>query len=136
MSSPSATRARTRTSRGENASSIIKVNNKVFLLLHLPDDSLHVTVKLPVSGLLALSLPFASPTGYGLGKSGWVTATFGPREQPPIEVLRQWIDESYRAVAPKKLVAGLAVQRPVRQRRQSGESLVLVAGEAVARGER
>ena len=66
---------------------------------------LGLSVKLPGSATLALDLPFASPTGYGLGKSGWVTARFGPRQKPPLDLLRQWIDESYRAVAPKKLVA-------------------------------
>jgi hypothetical protein len=56
---------------------------------------------------MALTLPFTSPTGYGLGKSGWVTATFGPKEAPPLDLLEDWIDESYRAQAPKKLVATL-----------------------------
>ena len=52
----------------------------------------------------ALDLPFTAPTGYGLGKSGWVTATFGPKDKPPLDYLRHWIAESYRAVAPKKLL--------------------------------
>jgi predicted DNA-binding protein (MmcQ/YjbR family) len=85
---------------------VIKVKGKVFLFLGKGDD-LSLSVKLPSSGLVALGLPFASPTGYGLAKSGWVTARFGPSEKPPMDVLRAWIDESYRAVAPKKLVAGL-----------------------------
>jgi predicted DNA-binding protein (MmcQ/YjbR family) len=85
---------------------VIKVKGKVFLFLGKGDD-LSLSVKLPSSALVALGLPFASPTGYGLGKSGWVTARFGPSEKPPMDVLRAWIDESYRAVAPKKLAAGL-----------------------------
>src|SRR5687768_16819023 len=87
---------------------VVKVKGKVFLFLGGKDDDLSLSVKLPSSGLIALGLPFATPTGYGLGRSGWVTARFGPKEKPPLEVLRAWIDESYRAVAPKKLVAGLA----------------------------
>ena len=55
----------------------------------------------------ALSFPFASPTEYGLAKSGWVTARFAAKVNVPIELLAQWIDESYRAIAPKKLVASL-----------------------------
>ncbi len=29
----------------------------------------------------------------------------GAKEKPPLDLLKQWIDESYRAVAPKTLVA-------------------------------
>ncbi|HEY3121450.1 MAG TPA: MmcQ/YjbR family DNA-binding protein [Vicinamibacteria bacterium] len=86
---------------------VVKVKGKVFVFMHRSDSDLHVTVKLPTSGLIALSLPFAKPTGYGLGKSGWVSASFGARQAPPVEMLQQWIDESYRAVAPKKLIAAL-----------------------------
>jgi predicted DNA-binding protein (MmcQ/YjbR family) len=35
---------------------------------------LSMTVKLPVSAEMALSLTWVESTGYGLGKSGWVTA--------------------------------------------------------------
>ncbi len=88
---------------------VIKVGKKVFLFLGVVSDGLHMSVKLPQSVTLALSLPFASPTGYNLGRSGWVTARFGARENPPLAVLQQWIDESYRAVAPKRLVASFPV---------------------------
>jgi predicted DNA-binding protein (MmcQ/YjbR family) len=91
---------------------VAKVRKKIFVFLGVPDKVLHLTVKLPDSGALALSLPFVSPTGYGLGKSGWVTATFGSRQGPPVGVLKQWIDESYRAIAPRKLVATLSSARP------------------------
>ena len=68
-------------------------------------DELGLSVKLPESGPMALLLPFAKPTGYGLGKSGWVSARFVASDDPPLGMLREWIDESYRAVAPKKLAA-------------------------------
>jgi hypothetical protein len=80
------------------------------------DGGLGLSVKLPGSASLALALPFASPTAYGLGKSGWVTARFAPRERPPLALLKRWIDESYRAVAPKRLVAGLATEPADRER--------------------
>jgi predicted DNA-binding protein (MmcQ/YjbR family) len=91
---------------------VIKVKGKVFLFLGKGGD-LGLSVKLPSSGLIALDLPFTSPTAYGLGKSGWVTAQFGPKDKPPMDVLRAWIDESYRAVAPKKLAASLGDGPPV-----------------------
>ena len=67
-----------------------------------------LSCKLPHSSDMALMLPFARPTGDGLGKSGWVSASFTAKEEPPLDLLREWIAESYRAVAPKKLVAALA----------------------------
>ena len=85
---------------------VVKVRDKVFVFLGRDEDA-GVTVKLPSSGLMALNLPFVSPTGYGLGKSGWVTARFGPKDKPPIDMLRKWIEESYRAVAPRELVKRL-----------------------------
>lgn len=84
-----------------------KIKKKLFLILSYDKDIFNVTVKLPVTGKQALALPFAEPTGYGLGKSGWVTASFGPKDTVPIELLEDWMDESYRAIAPKKLVAAL-----------------------------
>jgi len=84
------------------------VKGKVFVFMHGGPDGLSLSTKLPASHAAALSLPFAEPTHYGLGKSGWVTASFGAKEKPPIGILNEWIEESYRAVAPKKLVATLA----------------------------
>jgi predicted DNA-binding protein (MmcQ/YjbR family) len=86
---------------------VVKVKGKVFLFLGKHEERLGLSVKLPSSASFALGLPFASPTAYGLGKSGWVTARFALREKPPVALLKQWIDESYRAVAPKRLVASL-----------------------------
>ena len=82
----------------------IKVRGKVFLFMARDADGLSLSTKLPSSGLVALDLPFASPTEYGLGKSGWVTARFAPRDRIPVRILRDWIEESYSAVAPKKLL--------------------------------
>lgn len=91
--------------------SAIKVRGKTFLFLNVDDSEVSLTTKLPESGHAALMLPFAEPTGYGLAKSGWVTARFTPEDDLPIPILHEWIDESYRAIAPKKLVAGLADAR-------------------------
>jgi predicted DNA-binding protein (MmcQ/YjbR family) len=85
----------------------IKVKGKTFIFLALDDSGLSLSVKLPASGLAALMLPFASPTEYGLGKSGWVTARFAPKDEVPIEMLQEWLDESFRAIAPKRVVAKL-----------------------------
>jgi predicted DNA-binding protein (MmcQ/YjbR family) len=106
---------------------VVKVRGKVFVFMGRLDGGLGLSVKLPGSASLALALPFATPTAYGLGKSGWVTARFAPREKPPLALLRRWIDESYRAVAPKRLVERLAapggagVERTTKRRARGRE---------------
>jgi predicted DNA-binding protein (MmcQ/YjbR family) len=89
---------------------VAKVNGKVFVFLGLDPvagGEMGFSVKLPASAEEALELPFTAPTGYGLGKSGWVTAKFGEKDAPPIAILEAWILESYRAIAPKKVAARL-----------------------------
>jgi predicted DNA-binding protein (MmcQ/YjbR family) len=86
---------------------VAKVKGKVFVFLGadpVEDSPMSLSVKLPESGEEALTLPFTKPTGYGLGKSGWITATFQSKERPPVDILKTWIRESYRAVAPRKLL--------------------------------
>jgi predicted DNA-binding protein (MmcQ/YjbR family) len=86
----------------------LAVKDKTFAYLSIEGEPLKISCKLPRSSAVALLLPFAKPTGYGLGKSGWVTAEFAAGEEPPVDLLKAWIDESYRAQAPRKLVARLA----------------------------
>jgi hypothetical protein len=86
----------------------LAVKDKTFAYLSLPGEPLSISCKLPQSNAIALGLPFARPAEYGLGKSGWVAASFERGERPPVEMLKAWIDESYRAQAPKKLVAMIA----------------------------
>ncbi len=62
------------------------------------------SVKLVESHRHALATEGARPTGYGLGKSGWVT---GCMSHVPLATLQDWVEESYRIVAPKRLVARL-----------------------------
>jgi predicted DNA-binding protein (MmcQ/YjbR family) len=88
--------------------SVIKVQGKVFVFLGVEKDAgASFCVKLPHSGDIALSLPFFKPAGYGLGKSGWVQAKLADDDALPPDLLSEWLDESYRAVAPKKLSATL-----------------------------
>jgi predicted DNA-binding protein (MmcQ/YjbR family) len=97
---------------------VVKVNQKVFVFLGRAEGAeLSLTVKLPQSGAMALGLPFATPTGYGLGKSGWVSASFTKAREVPLGMLLEWIEESYRAVAPKKLVAQLSAAPATRKAR-------------------
>ena len=90
--------------------SVVKVGAKIFVFLgHDSGDSKDamITVKVPESHDHAMSFPGAAPTGYGLGKAGWVTIPAGGVRRADVGVLRDFVEESYRAVAPKKLVKEL-----------------------------
>jgi predicted DNA-binding protein (MmcQ/YjbR family) len=86
----------------------LAVNDKTFAYLSVEGQPLGISCKLPESHAAALLLPFTKPTGYGLGNSGWVSAEFADAASVPLELLKAWIEESYRAQAPKKLVASLS----------------------------
>ena len=88
---------------------VAKVGKKVFVFFGIPDPARCVAmhVKLPESASAVLMEDFAEPTGYGLGKAGWVSLVFATPGEVPVELLEDLIDESYRAVAPKRLIAQL-----------------------------
>ena len=87
---------------GESA---FKVKGKTFVFMRDDDSGVSFSVKVPSSRDLALSLPGSEPTHYGLGAKGWVTLK--PTAKTAMHVLQFLVDESYRAVAPRKVVAQL-----------------------------
>jgi predicted DNA-binding protein (MmcQ/YjbR family) len=93
---------------------VAKVGKKIFVFLgdEAPaDGGCWLGVKLPESKELVLALSFAKSMGYGLDRGGWVGIQAPP--DTPLEMLLTWVEESYRAVAPKTLVAELdARQEP------------------------
>ncbi|MEQ9498877.1 MAG: MmcQ/YjbR family DNA-binding protein [Deltaproteobacteria bacterium] len=93
---------------------VAKIGKKVFVFFgHPPEDAFGMSVKLPQSGGKVLMAPFAEPTGYGLGKSGWVSVRFTATDViPPTETLCAWIEESFRAVANKTQVKALDAAPP------------------------
>jgi predicted DNA-binding protein (MmcQ/YjbR family) len=88
--------------------SVAKVGKKVFVFLGQDDAARPpaMSVKLDESHGHALAIDGAAPTGYGLGRAGWVTVPLHA-EGLDVELLKDWIEESYRIVAPKRLVAKL-----------------------------
>jgi predicted DNA-binding protein (MmcQ/YjbR family) len=88
---------------------VVKVRGKIFVFAG-PPGSRRMSVKLAESHAHALALEGAEPTGYGLGRSGWVTV---PYRAPGVNaaLLRDLVEESYRIVAPKRLAALLDAGR-------------------------
>jgi predicted DNA-binding protein (MmcQ/YjbR family) len=92
---------------------VAKVNKKVFVFFGHDEETepLLVTVKLVESHGHALAIEGAAPTGYRLGRAGWVNVPVQAEGVTP-ELLCEWIEESYRILAPKRLVAALARPAP------------------------
>ncbi|WP_411141919.1 MmcQ/YjbR family DNA-binding protein [Streptomyces sp. x-80] len=91
--------------------SVVKAGKKVFVFLGVGDGSCPpgITLKLtdPEAHAHALSSPGVESAGYGLGRAGWVRVSLAERGAPPAELLCDWAEESYRVIAPKKLIAEL-----------------------------
>jgi len=83
---------------------VAKVGTKIFVFLGGGGADAAISVKLPESGDHALSVDGARPTSYGLGRHGWVSV---PIADTPLDLLQDWIEESYRTIATKRLVAEL-----------------------------
>lgn len=81
---------------------VTKVGKKVFVFFGRPPDvALMVGVKLPKSLLYARSWPFTVPMGYGMDRSGWIVARFKSKDDVQLGLMKEWIAESYEAIAPK-----------------------------------
>lgn len=89
----------------------LAVNDKTFAYLSIEGQPFSIGCKLPQSGEVARAIEWVEPTPYGLGKSGWVTAKPPAGTDLPVEMFKEWIDESYRAQAPKKLLKQLGEGR-------------------------
>ena len=83
------------------------VKGKTFAFLPADGQPFSLSVKLTYTSEVALDLPYARPTGYGLGKYGWVSFSPGESEMPSLDQLKEWVEESYRSQAPRKLVKEL-----------------------------
>ena len=85
--------------------SVAKIRKKVFVFFGVeqPKTGIFLCVKLPESATYVLAEDWAEPAGYGLGKADWVYIKFEKRPTVSLAQLKEWIDESYCAVAPKTL---------------------------------
>ena len=88
--------------------SVVKVGKKIFVFLSRPDSEPQgLTVKLPESHDHAMSYEGSILPGYGLGKHGWVTVYVDGVPAEERDVLFDFVEESYRAVATKALIKQL-----------------------------
>ena len=80
-----------------------RVNGKNFVFAG--SDASGISVKLPKDEAAALVAtdPRAEPTGYGLGRHGWVSITLGRPTKEGWREIEEWIRTSYTLIAPKRL---------------------------------
>lgn len=81
-----------------------RVKDKNFVFTD--QDASGVSVKLPDDEAAAVVAtdPDATPTGYGLGRHGWVSIRISPTaDDDRWRQIEEWVRTSYTMVAPKKL---------------------------------
>jgi predicted DNA-binding protein (MmcQ/YjbR family) len=100
-------------------SHVTKVRKKVFAFHGTPDDP-GLSVKMTDSLGHALAMQGARPMGYGLGRHGWTYIPFADLTDEDAEVLLDFVEESYRVVAPKTLVKQLDADRHPPDHRPNG----------------
>jgi predicted DNA-binding protein (MmcQ/YjbR family) len=82
----------------------IRVRGKNFVFTD--QAARHISVKLPKDEAAAVVAtdPGAEPTGYGLGRHGWVSIDIGARPSAARwHEVEEWVRTSYTLVAPKTL---------------------------------
>lgn len=84
-----------------------KVKGKSFVFVEQKDGEWNAMVKLDASLADAKARQKKQPNNISVGNHGWTTLKFKNGKGPPKTVLRRWIDESFRLLAPKKVVAEL-----------------------------
>ena len=80
-----------------------RVRGKNFVFAAM--DASGISVKLPKEEAEAVVAtdPTAEPTGYGLGRHGWVSVPIGKADAARWRQVEEWVRTSYTMVAPKKL---------------------------------
>lgn len=98
---PEATRVDIEAWEGEPT---FRVRGKNFIFTN--QEATGITVKLPADEAEAVVAtdPAATPTGYGLGRHGWVSVEL-PEDASEERwgQVREWVRTSYQLVAPKRL---------------------------------
>lgn len=80
-----------------------KVRKKNFLFVGEKPEGVRVMLKLGEALPEAEALATDRPEQVSVGKGGWVTLTFPADRAPDREMLKRWVVESFRTLAPKTL---------------------------------
>jgi predicted DNA-binding protein (MmcQ/YjbR family) len=78
-----------------------RVRKKNFVFTHATTTTMSVKLSLDEAEAVIATEPGAEPTGYGMGRYGWVSVDVG--DDPDWEQITEWVRTSYTLVAPKTL---------------------------------
>ena len=98
---PEATRVDIEAWEGEPT---FRVRGKNFIFADREFTGISVKLEKEEAAAVVATEPGASPTGYGLGKHGWVSLTLPTKaKDPKWALVEEWVRTSYTLVAPKTL---------------------------------
>ena len=81
-----------------------RVRGKTFIFSAPDASSISVKLTMEEAAAVVATDPGAEPTGYGLGRHGWVSLSIpSPTGANRWREIEEWIRTSYTLVAPKKL---------------------------------
>ena len=81
-----------------------RVNGKNFIFTDPEASSVSVKLLPEEAAAVVGSDPLVEPTGYGLGRHGWISVRIpGRTSRSRCQEIEEWIRTSYTLVAPKKL---------------------------------
>jgi predicted DNA-binding protein (MmcQ/YjbR family) len=81
-----------------------RVNGKTFVFCSPDASGISVKLSKEEAAAVVATDPNADPTGYGLGRHGWISLSIPPTASAKRwREIGEWIRTSYTLVAPKKL---------------------------------
>ena len=90
-----------------------RVRGKNFLFSDLDGVSLTLKLSRDEAHAVVATDPTAEPTGYGLGRHGWISFTFAAdADQERWQEVEEWVWTSYSLVAPRSLATQLFDNHP------------------------
>jgi predicted DNA-binding protein (MmcQ/YjbR family) len=81
-----------------------RVRGKNFVFSDIEAEHLSVKLSREEAAAVVATDPTTSPTGYGLGRHGWISLTVAPdADDERWRQITEWVCTSYTLVAPKRL---------------------------------
>lgn len=88
-----------------------RVRGKNFVFSNLEGTSVSLRLSMDKARAVVATDPTASPTGYGLGRHGWIDFDLSlSADEERWDIVREWVVTSYTLVAPERLAQNVLDQ--------------------------